>query len=81
MAVIRTLLLIVITALVTIFVVQNLATIEVAFLTWAFAAPRALIFAMIFALGVTVGWLAWVLRPRPRGATPNEPTDPPTPSA
>ncbi len=56
-----------------VFVVQNLATIEVAFLTWSFAAPRAFVFLLLFALGLIAGYLAHAARiqfrrPRQAGA-------------
>ncbi len=54
-----------------VFVVQNLATIEVAFLTWSFAAPRAFVFVLLFALGLIGGYLAHAVRiqfRRPRQA-------------
>lgn len=45
-----------------VFVVQNLATIEVAFLTWSFAAPRAFVFVLLFALGLIAGYLTHAVR-------------------
>lgn len=80
---IRTVLLIIVTVLATIFVVQNLATVEVAFLLWAFAAPRAAIFAMIFVAGVVVGllWSALRTRPAPRAADEPPPIRMPGPDA
>lgn len=61
---IRTGLLIVITVTVTVFFIQNLATTEVAFLTWSISAPRAVVFALIFALGWVVGYLVHAFTPR-----------------
>ena len=58
----RTLALVVITALATIFFVQNLSTTEVAFLTWAIAAPRAFIYFVLFCAGAIVGYLVHALR-------------------
>lgn len=51
-----------------VFVVQNLATIEVAFLTWSFAAPRAFVFVLLFALGLVAGYLAHAVRAQLRRA-------------
>jgi uncharacterized integral membrane protein len=62
---IRTVALVLLTILATIFFVQNLATIEVAFLTWSFAAPRAIIFLLLFAIGLAMGYLLRTFRPRP----------------
>ncbi|MEQ1617760.1 MAG: hypothetical protein ABL883_05400 [Terricaulis sp.] len=45
-----------------VFLVQNLATIEVAFLTWSFAAPRALVFVLLFAVGLIAGYLVHAVR-------------------
>lgn len=71
----RTISLIVITVLVTIFFIQNLATAEVAFLTWSIAAPRSVIFALIFALGWAAGFLVHALSPRsPARRRETEPT-------
>lgn len=46
------------------FLVQNLATIEVAFLTWSISAPRAVVFVMLFVAGLMAGYLLRALRPR-----------------
>ncbi|MBI1252317.1 MAG: DUF1049 domain-containing protein [Alphaproteobacteria bacterium] len=80
LAFIRTVFLIAITALVTIFIVQNLATIEIAFLTWAFAAPRALVFLLVFTAGVIVGLLLYALRPRRKRETASLPPTTPPPA-
>ena len=65
---IRTIALVVIAMLATIFLIQNLATIEVAFLTWSISAPRAVIFLMVFAVGLAAGYLLHALQPRRQGA-------------
>jgi uncharacterized integral membrane protein len=67
---IRTVALVLLTIVAAIFFVQNLATIEVAFLTWSFAAPRAIIFLLLFAIGLAMGYLLRAFRPRsaPRAA-------------
>jgi uncharacterized integral membrane protein len=69
----RTIALVVITVLVTIFSVQNLASTEVVFLTWSVNAPRALIYFLLFALGLATGFLIRALRPKrpvPKPAPP-----------
>lgn len=66
MSVIRTIALVVVTAAATIFFVQNLATTEVSFLIWSLAAPRALVFFIVFALGWLAGFLAHLLKPQRR---------------
>lgn len=66
----RTIGIVLLTMLATLFCVQNLATIEVAFLTWSIAAPRALIFLVLLAAGFVLGFLAHALRPRSTPAPP-----------
>ena len=66
MALIRSIGLVMITVLVTIFFIQNLATTEVAFLTWAVTAPRAVVFLLVFVLGWVTGLLVKALTPRPQ---------------
>ncbi len=61
---IRTLGLVVIAVIAMVFLIQNLATIEVAFLTWSISAPRAVIFLMMFGMGLVAGYLLHALRPR-----------------
>ncbi|MGE3142767.1 MAG: DUF1049 domain-containing protein [Hyphomonadaceae bacterium] len=69
----RTILLVLITVLTTIFVVQNLATTEVAFLTWSIAAPRAVVLLALFGLGLLFGYLLRALWPRRRADSPPAP--------
>lgn len=71
---IRTIWIVILTVLATLFCVQNLATIEVAFLTWSFAAPRALIFFVLLLAGFVLGLLAHALRPRAKHAQANRPS-------
>jgi uncharacterized integral membrane protein len=63
---VRTVLLILITVTVTVFFIQNLAATEVAFLTWSISAPRAVVFALIFALGWAAGYLVHAFTPQPK---------------
>jgi uncharacterized integral membrane protein len=83
---IRTIWIVFLSVAATLFCVQNLATIEVAFLTWSIAAPRALIFFILLAVGFMLGFLMQALRPRqkpePRAyAPPPRPPLPPPPAA
>lgn len=54
---IRSAALVAIAALLGIFVVQNLATINIVFLVWAITAPQALVFVLMFGLGLAFGYL------------------------
>jgi len=68
----RTIALIAVAIVAVVFLIQNLATIEVAFLTWSIAAPRAIVFALLFAAGLLAGYLLNALRrkaPRSKAAT------------
>lgn len=65
---IRTIGLFVIALLAMTFLIQNLATIEVAFLTWSISAPRAVIFLMLFGLGLVAGYLLSALGPQRQNA-------------
>ncbi|NQV20760.1 MAG: LapA family protein [Rhodospirillales bacterium] len=42
-------------ALVIVFAVQNIATVEVNFLIWSVALPRAIVLFIVFILGVVTG--------------------------
>jgi uncharacterized integral membrane protein len=66
LSLVRTIGLAVIAIVATVFFVQNLATIEVAFLTWSISAPRAFIFLLVFGTGLIAGYLLSALRPRHR---------------
>lgn len=67
---IRTIALVLLSVLATVFVIQNLATVEVAFLTWSFAAPRAVIFVLLIGSGLLAGYLLHALRPKQRTRPP-----------
>ena len=62
-------------ALVAIFALQNLATMEVNFLFWSVAVPRAVLVAGLLALGALLGWLVaeWTPQEKPKA----EPAPPP----
>ena len=48
------------------FAVQNVADVEVQFLIWSFALPRAILIVVVFALGMLIGWILHSLRVRKR---------------
>lgn len=53
--------------LVILFVLQNVEPVTLQFLLWSFSLSRALMFFIIFALGIVVGWaLGSLSRGRPR---------------
>jgi uncharacterized integral membrane protein len=52
------------------FAVQNVADVEVQFLIWSFALPRAILIVVVFALGMLIGWILHSLRVRKRPAVP-----------
>ncbi|MCG3112292.1 MAG: LapA family protein [Candidatus Manganitrophus sp. SB1] len=53
--------------LVILFVLQNVEPVTLQFLLWSFSLSRALMFFIIFALGIIVGWaLGSLSRGRPR---------------
>ena len=66
MGILRSIGLVILTVVVTIFFIQNLASTEVAFLTWSISAPRALVYVIVFAAGWTIALLVNALRPRPK---------------
>lgn len=65
----RPIVLIVLVGLVLVFAVQNVADVEVQFLIWAFSMPRAILIAVVFALGVLIGWILNGLSRRKRQAS------------
>lgn len=77
LAILRTVVLVVVVVLVTLFVVQNLAATEVAFLTWSIGAPRAVVYVLIFLLGLAAGALLISFRPRAKRRI-EPPPSPPT---
>ncbi len=44
-------------ALVLIFAMENAQTVEIRFLAWAVAMPRALMIVVVFGIGLVAGWL------------------------
>ncbi len=64
-AFIRTTLLVIVAAAITVFVMQNLAPVEVTFITWTMSMPRALGVIASVAVGVPLGAAmarAWTAR-------------------
>lgn len=43
--------------LVVVFIVQNVAVVEITFLFWSLAMSRSLLMFLVLAIGITVGWL------------------------
>jgi uncharacterized integral membrane protein len=60
----RPILLLVLLGTVLVFAVQNVADVEVQFLLWSLAMPRAILIMVVFALGVLLGWLLHSLHRR-----------------
>lgn len=61
----RNVLVIILLGVLVVFVVQNVATVEVNFLVWNVSLPRAILYLIIFALGAVVGWLTRLFGARP----------------
>ncbi len=59
----------VLTAVVLVFVVQNMETVQVHFLTWKVNASRSLVLILTFLAGVLAGWISR----RPREKRKKEP--------
>lgn len=47
----------VLTALLLLFVIQNVSTVQVNILFWSFHAPRSLVLIFVFFIGVTSGYI------------------------
>jgi putative membrane protein len=54
--------LVIVAVLLTIFVLQNIATIQVNFLTWSMAIPSSLAILLVFGLGLASGYLLHAVR-------------------
>ena len=52
----RILIVFALTALAFIFMVQNVAVVEVQFLVWSARMPRSLLIFLMLAIGITIGW-------------------------
>ena len=66
---IKTIVFLILVALVIVFVIQNTQVVEFQFLAWKVSMSRALLFLGTFGIGVVVGWLSRRLRPKARKAT------------
>ena len=53
---IRPLVIIALIGLVVLFVIQNVATVEINFFIWSASMPRAVMVFIIFVLGAVTGW-------------------------
>lgn len=53
----RLLLTLVLGGLAALFVVQNVAVVEVRFLSWSFAMSRSLLVFLMIAIGIIIGWV------------------------
>lgn len=58
--------------LLAIFIVQNMAAVEVQFLFWSFETRRFVILTLFFAAGLLAGRVFWRRRPHPIAATPRK---------
>jgi putative membrane protein len=65
----KTIVFIVLVALVLVFVIQNTQVVEFKFLAWTVSMSRALLLFGTFAIGIVVGWLSRKVRPKSRKAT------------
>ena len=54
----------VLAALVVVFILQNAAPVDVAFLAWTWTASRAVVLLTVFLMGAATGWLARAARRR-----------------
>lgn len=62
----RPALLIVLIGIGVVFAVQNVADVEVQFLLWSFALPRAILILAVLALGMLIGWILHSVHARRR---------------
>jgi uncharacterized integral membrane protein len=60
----KTIVFLILVALVIIFVLQNTQVVEFQFLAWKISMSRALLLLGTFVIGVIVGWLSRRLRPK-----------------
>jgi len=54
---IRPVLLIILVGIGLVFAIQNVADVEVQFLFWSIALPRAILILAVLALGILIGWI------------------------
>lgn len=53
----RPILLIILIGIGVVFAIQNVADVEVQFLLWSIALPRAILILAVLALGMLIGWI------------------------
>jgi len=52
----KMLLILILVGLVVLFIIQNVAIVEIQFLFWATQMPRSLLMFLLLAIGVIIGW-------------------------
>ncbi len=52
----KMLLILILSGLVVLFIIQNVAVVEIQFLFWATQMPRSLLMFLLLAIGVIIGW-------------------------
>ena len=62
----KTIVFLILIALVIVFVIQNTQVVEFQFLAWKVSMSRALLLLGTFGMGVIVGWMLRRLRPKAR---------------
>jgi uncharacterized integral membrane protein len=71
---IRPALLIILIGIGLVFAIQNVADVEVQFLFWSIALPRAILILAVLALGILIGWILHSLHVRRKRQPPSVPT-------
>lgn len=69
----RPIVLIVLIGIGVVFAVQNVADVEVQFLLWSIALPRAILILAVLALGMLIGWILHGVHVRRRQGPPSPP--------
>jgi len=54
---IKKILVFILTGVSLLFIIQNMAVVEIQFLFWSFSLPRSVFLFVLLAVGVLVGWL------------------------
>jgi uncharacterized integral membrane protein len=73
----RPILLIALIGVGVIFALQNVADVEVQFLLWSVALPRAILILVVLALGILIGWILHGIHiHRQKGRLPPAPPQP-----
>ena len=62
----KTIVFLILIALVIVFVIQNTQVVEFQFLAWKVSMSRALLLLGTFGIGVIVGWMSRRMRPKAR---------------